>query len=103
LIVLDIGLPKLNGLEAANRILGIGHNSAKIIFLTQESDSDVVQAAFSAEAQRICPQNRCRKSAYAHYQSRSSREKFVSWHKVQAGLRRITIAYPKSAQFGFRN
>ena len=51
MIVLDIGLPKLNGLEAANRILGIGHNSGEIIFLTQESDSDVVQAAFSAEAQ----------------------------------------------------
>ena len=51
LIVLDIGLPKLNGIKAANRILAIGHNSAKIIFLTQESDSDVVQAAFSTGAQ----------------------------------------------------
>jgi DNA-binding NarL/FixJ family response regulator len=46
LIVLDIGLPKLNGIEAAKRI----HNvvpGAKILFVTQNNDTDVVQAALS--------------------------------------------------------
>jgi len=44
LILLDIGLPNLNGLEAANRIQGVAPGS-KIIFVTQESSADIVQEA----------------------------------------------------------
>jgi DNA-binding NarL/FixJ family response regulator len=44
LILLDIGLPSLNGIEAARRIRKIAPCS-KIIFVTQESSADVVQAA----------------------------------------------------------
>jgi DNA-binding NarL/FixJ family response regulator len=50
LILLDIGLPHLNGLEAANRIRQVVPD-AKIIFLTQNSDRDVVRAALSTGAQ----------------------------------------------------
>ena len=46
LILLDIGLPKLNGLEAASRI-GRVAPSSKIIFVTNENGSDVVHAALS--------------------------------------------------------
>lgn len=42
LILLDIGLPTLNGIHAARQILK-SRPHVKIIFLTQESDSDVVQ------------------------------------------------------------
>jgi DNA-binding NarL/FixJ family response regulator len=49
LIVLDIGLPKLNGIEAARRIRRLVPNS-KILFLTQESSGDVVHEAFSLGA-----------------------------------------------------
>src|SRR5438309_6567457 len=42
LIVLDIGLPKLNGIEAARRI-GQLSPSSKIIFLSLYSSPDVVQ------------------------------------------------------------
>jgi len=42
LIVLDIGLPTLNGIEAARRIRKLTPAS-KIIFLSQESSADVVQ------------------------------------------------------------
>ncbi len=49
LILLDIGLPKLNGIEAARRIRELAPRS-KIIFCSQESSVDVVQAAFSAGA-----------------------------------------------------
>jgi DNA-binding NarL/FixJ family response regulator len=49
LILLDIGLPGLNGIEAARRIGELVPN-ARIIFLTQESSADVVREAFSLGA-----------------------------------------------------
>ena len=49
LILLDIGLPTLNGLEAADRIRQVAPD-ARIIFLTQNSDRDVVRAALRAGA-----------------------------------------------------
>ena len=45
LILLDIGLPSLNGIEAARRIRKLIPES-KILFVSQESSSDVVQEAF---------------------------------------------------------
>jgi DNA-binding NarL/FixJ family response regulator len=50
LILLDIGLPGLDGLEAANHIREVAPDSA-VIFLTQNSDKDVVRAALSTGAQ----------------------------------------------------
>lgn len=49
LILLDIGLGKLNGLEAANRIREVAPE-AVIIFLTENSDKDIVQAALNLGA-----------------------------------------------------
>ena len=46
IILMDIGLPKLNGFEAARQI-GALVSSAKIVFLTQETDVDVVREAFN--------------------------------------------------------
>lgn len=50
LILLDIGLPKLNGLEAGRRIRTVSPNS-KILYLSQESSSEVVQEALGLGAQ----------------------------------------------------
>ena len=50
LIVLDIGLPKLNGIEAARRIRQLSPSS-KIVVLSQNNDLDVVRAAFGTGAQ----------------------------------------------------
>jgi CheY-like chemotaxis protein len=49
LILLDIGLPGLNGIEAARRIRRFSPKS-KILFVSQESSADVVQLAFSLGA-----------------------------------------------------
>jgi DNA-binding NarL/FixJ family response regulator len=49
LIVLDIGLPILNGIEAARRIRKLAPES-KILFLSQESSAVVVQEALSLGA-----------------------------------------------------
>jgi DNA-binding NarL/FixJ family response regulator len=47
LIVLDLGLPKLNGIEAARQIHEVAPDS-KIIFVSVESSADVVQEALSS-------------------------------------------------------
>lgn len=44
LILLDLSLPKLNGMEAGRRILKISPQS-KIVFLSQDSSRDVVEGA----------------------------------------------------------
>jgi DNA-binding NarL/FixJ family response regulator len=49
LILLDIGLPNLNGIEAAKRI-GQLVPGTKILFLTLNSDADVVRAALDTGA-----------------------------------------------------
>ncbi len=49
LIVLDIGLPTLNGIEAARRIRKLSPES-KIVFISQESSADVVQEALALGA-----------------------------------------------------
>jgi DNA-binding NarL/FixJ family response regulator len=48
-ILLDIGLPGINGLEAARQI-GEVAGKARVIFLTQETSPEVVQEAFDLGA-----------------------------------------------------
>jgi DNA-binding NarL/FixJ family response regulator len=50
LILLDIGLPKLNGIEAGRQIRKLTPES-RIIFVTQESSADVVTETLSFGAQ----------------------------------------------------
>jgi DNA-binding NarL/FixJ family response regulator len=46
LILLDVGLPKLNGIEAARQIRQRSPSS-KIVFLSQNGDLDIVRAALA--------------------------------------------------------
>jgi len=46
LVLLDLGLPTLNGMDAAEQI-GKAAPNAKIIFVTQNRDADVMNAALS--------------------------------------------------------
>jgi DNA-binding NarL/FixJ family response regulator len=49
LILLDIGLPNLHGIEAARRIRQVSPGT-KIVFLSQNSDLEIVQAALDTGA-----------------------------------------------------
>ena len=49
LIILDVGLPSLNGIEAARQIRKLVPHT-KIIFVTNESSADVVQEALNSGA-----------------------------------------------------
>jgi DNA-binding NarL/FixJ family response regulator len=49
LILLDIGLPAMNGIEAARQIRKLSPES-KIVFVSQESSADVVEEALSTGA-----------------------------------------------------
>lgn len=49
LILLDVGLPSLNGIEAARRIRRLSPKS-KILLVSQESSLDVVEEAFNSGA-----------------------------------------------------
>ena len=49
LVLLDIGMPRLNGIEAAKKIRRACPES-RIIFVTQESDSDIQRAAVETGA-----------------------------------------------------
>ena len=57
IILLDIGLPKLNGIDAAHQIRSTVPQ-ARIVFLTSESSPDVVQEALNLGAwgyvEKIC-------------------------------------------------
>jgi DNA-binding NarL/FixJ family response regulator len=50
LILLDIGLPRLNGIEAASSIRNVAPES-KILFLSENRSSDIAAAALSAGGQ----------------------------------------------------
>lgn len=49
LVLLDIGLPTLNGIEAARRIRGVSPAS-KIIFVTENRSTDIAEEALNAGA-----------------------------------------------------
>lgn len=49
LILLDIGLPTVNGIDAAQQICKVSSKS-KILFVTQESSPEVVQEALNSGA-----------------------------------------------------
>jgi len=56
LILLDIGLPSLNGIEVARQMRSLVPES-KIIFLARESSSDVVQEALGLGARGYVNKN----------------------------------------------
>ena len=77
LIVLDIALPSLNGLEAARRILKASSTS-KIVFLSQESSRDIVREAFRIGARGYVVKHDAGRELTAALQAVLRGDRFVS-------------------------
>ncbi|MGC1168678.1 MAG: response regulator transcription factor [Candidatus Acidiferrales bacterium] len=77
LILLDIGLPKLNGIEAARRIQQLSPSS-KIIFLSQNNSLDIVTAALSSGARGYVRKTDVKRELLPAMDAVLSGEQFVS-------------------------
>jgi DNA-binding NarL/FixJ family response regulator len=77
LILLDVGLPTLNGIEAARQIRKIVPES-KIIFVSQESSADVMHEALSLGAWGYVVKTRAESDLLAAVEAALSGKQFVS-------------------------
>ena len=77
LILLDIGLPKLNGIGAAREIRKISIES-KIVFLSQQVDPDIVRAAIGAGGHGYVVKSDAEGDLFAAVQAVMLGKKFVS-------------------------
>jgi DNA-binding NarL/FixJ family response regulator len=77
LILLDIGLPAVNGFEAARQIRKLVPES-KLVFLSQESSADVVQEALSIGAWGYVVKTRAGTELLAAVEAVMSGKRFVS-------------------------
>jgi DNA-binding NarL/FixJ family response regulator len=77
LVLLDIGLPKLNGIEAARQIRVIAPGS-RIIFVSQESCLDVVAEAFGVGARGYVLKTRVGRDLLAAVEAVLADGQFVS-------------------------
>jgi DNA-binding NarL/FixJ family response regulator len=90
LILLDIGLPTLNGIEAARQIRRLSPES-KIIFLTQESSTDIVQEGLNLGARGYILKTRAALDLVAALEAVLDGRRFVS-----AGLSGHNFTEPDS-------
>lgn len=77
LVLLDMMLPKLNGIEAAQQIRRVAPQS-KIIFVSSESDIDSVRTAFQAGATGYVSKMKAAKGLIHGVESVLRGERFVS-------------------------
>jgi DNA-binding NarL/FixJ family response regulator len=77
LILMDIGLPTIDGLEAAQRIRKCVPET-KIVFLTQETDADVVKEALHLGALGYVVKRQARRDLLAALVAVREGKRFVS-------------------------
>jgi len=77
LILLDIGLPSLNGIEVARQVRSLVSES-KIIFLTRETSADTMQEALSVGAWGYLTKSNAQADLFAAVEAVLSGKTFVS-------------------------
>ena len=76
-ILLDVGLPQINGIEIARRIRKLTPNS-KILFLSQGIDLDVVRVALGEVGHGYVVKSDAEKELFAAVEAVMQGKKFVS-------------------------
>lgn len=94
LIVLDIGLPGLHGIEVARRIRCLSPKS-RIIFATQESSVDVMQEALSIGALGYVTKLYAERELVAAVEAVLQRKRFVSSVLMDGNGRPHKVSKPK--------
>jgi len=84
LVLLDIGLPSLNGIEAARQIRKLAPE-AEIIFVTQESSPELVQASLSLGARGYVAKTRAATDLLAAVEAVLDGRQFVSSGLIAGG------------------
>jgi DNA-binding NarL/FixJ family response regulator len=84
LILLDLGLPTLDGITAARQIRKLAPES-KIIFLSQESSPEVVQEALKSGAQGYVMKTRAASDLLVAVEAVLAGTKFVSSGLIAGG------------------
>ena len=77
LILLDIGLPTLNGIEAASRIRNLSPQS-KVLFISQETSADIVLGALATGAAGYVVKTDVSTELFTALEAVSRGEKYVS-------------------------
>lgn len=96
LILLDIGLPGLNGMEAARRIRNIAPHS-KIIFLTENNAADIAEEAFRIGASGYIVKADASRELLSAMRAVSSGQRFLSArlrHEVVANITGAASVHP---------
>jgi DNA-binding NarL/FixJ family response regulator len=88
LILLDVGLPTLTGIEAARLIRKLSPES-KIIFVSQESSADVVEEAISLGARGYVVKTKAANDLLAAVQTVCEGKIFVSGARQPAGIKQM--------------
>ena len=86
-VLLDVGMPLLNGIEAAPRIREVSPGS-KIIFLTQQQDNDIRTAALATGAEGYL------------LKSNANGELAFAIHEALRSAQPLQVAVPPSFVFG---
>jgi CheY-like chemotaxis protein len=76
-ILIDLGLPKLNGMDAARRIRSFALHS-KLLFVSQETDSDVVRETFRLGGRAFVHKSRASNSLLPAIQAALAGSRFLS-------------------------
>jgi len=84
LVLLDIGLPSLNGIEAARQIRKLAPE-AEIIFVTQESSPELVQASLSLGARGYVAKTQAATDLLAAVEAVLDGRQFVSSGLIAGG------------------
>jgi len=99
LIVLDIGLPKVNGIAAARQIRKVAPKS-KILFLSQETDQEIVKACFSMGASGYLVKSDLGEELFEALEAVIQDGRFVSRRLAECIFDDIKDARTRSSQFG---